>query len=240
MEMLIRLKDPMHAKAFLTDQANRPDQPLEELPAARFGPVIRMQAPCTIVPHHAQHLPIALRHTLQLVLLLDGVRVAASLGSVDELFSQALGNALDVAERSLAGTDGEERDGLVDAAERGHIDGLATDGTCGADTGGVFAGSAVDDGVNGNLDRVLVRHDVDLIWSAKSNALSPRMLATLPPCAGNYICRTYDLERVGNDSDSHELLAVVAAVHHERVGEALNDGALGLPESLDGITAGRV
>lgn len=52
--------------------------------------------------------------------------------------------------------------------------------------------------------------------------------------------RTYDLESVGDDADSHELLAVVAAVHHERVGEALNDGALGLAEALDGIAAGRV
>jgi len=45
---------------------------------------------------------------------------------------------------------------------------------------------------------------------------------------------------VGNNADSHELLAVVAAVHHERVGEALDDGALGLPEALDGIATGGV
>jgi hypothetical protein len=49
---------------------------------------------------------------------------------------------------------------------------------------------------------------------------------------------TYDLESVGDDANSHQLLSVVAAVHHERVGEALNDGALRLPESLDGIAAG--
>lgn len=51
---------------------------------------------------------------------------------------------------------------------------------------------------------------------------------------------TYDLESVSNDADSHELLSVVAAVHHERVGETLNDGALGLPEALNGVTAGGV
>jgi hypothetical protein len=107
-------------------------------------------------------LSVGLRYTLQLVLLLDRVRVAASLGSVDELFSQALGNGLDVAESGLTGTDGEEGDGLVDTAERRDIDGLATDGTGGTDTGGVFAGSAVDDGINDNLDGVLVGHDVDL------------------------------------------------------------------------------
>lgn len=41
---------------------------------------------------------------------------------------------------------------------------------------------------------------------------------------------------MGNNADSHELLSVVAAVHHQRVGETLDDGALGLPEALDGIT----
>ena len=107
-------------------------------------------------------LPIGLCDTLQLVLLLDGVRVTASLGSVNELFCQTLGNALDVSEGGLAGTDGEERDGLVDAAERRHIDGLTTDSTGGSDTGAVFAGSAVNDGVNSDLDGVLVGHDVDL------------------------------------------------------------------------------
>jgi hypothetical protein len=45
---------------------------------------------------------------------------------------------------------------------------------------------------------------------------------------------------VGNDAHSHELLSVVAAVHHERVGEALDDGALRLAETLDGITTGAV
>jgi hypothetical protein len=49
-----------------------------------------------------------------------------------------------------------------------------------------------------------------------------------------------NLESVGNDAHSHELLSVVAAVHHERVGKTLNDGALGLPEPLDGISAGGV
>jgi hypothetical protein len=113
-------------------------------------------------PHTCTPLSVGLGYTLQLVLLLDRVRVAASLSSVDELFGQALGNGLDVAERGLASTNGEESDGLVDTAEGRHIDGLATDGTGGTDTGGVFAGTAVDNGINGDLDGVLVGHDVDL------------------------------------------------------------------------------
>lgn len=107
-------------------------------------------------------LPVGLSNTLQLVLLLDSIRVRAALGGVDELLSKALSDGLDVTERSLAGTDGQESDGLVDTAERRNIDGLATDGTSGTDTGAVFAGTAVDDGINGDLDGVLVGHDVDL------------------------------------------------------------------------------
>ena len=51
---------------------------------------------------------------------------------------------------------------------------------------------------------------------------------------------TYDLESVGHNADGLELLAVVAAVHHERVGETLDDGALGLAETLGGIAASSV
>lgn len=52
--------------------------------------------------------------------------------------------------------------------------------------------------------------------------------------------KTDDLEGVSDNADSHQLLSVVAAVHHEGVGETLNDGAVGLAEALDGIAAGRV
>lgn len=117
-------------------------------------------------------LPVALGNTLELVLLLDGVGVRASLGGVDKLFSEALGNGLDVTERRLTGTDGQESDGLVDTAERGHINGLATDGTGGTNTGAVFAGTAVDDGINGDLEGVLVRHDVDLYGDSVSDLSS--------------------------------------------------------------------
>jgi hypothetical protein len=41
-----------------------------------------------------------------------------------------------------------------------------------------------------------------------------------------------DLKGVLNDANSKELLTVVATVHHERVGQTLNDGALRLAESL--------
>ena len=43
-----------------------------------------------------------------------------------------------------------------------------------------------------------------------------------------------------NNANSHQLLSVVAAVHHEGVGQPLNDGAVGLAESLGGISTSRV
>lgn len=45
---------------------------------------------------------------------------------------------------------------------------------------------------------------------------------------------------MSNDADSHELLSVVAAVHHDGVGETLDDGALRLAEALGGIAASGV
>jgi len=43
-----------------------------------------------------------------------------------------------------------------------------------------------------------------------------------------------------HNSDSHQLLAVVTAVHHQGAGESLHYRALSFPESLDREPAGRV
>ncbi len=51
---------------------------------------------------------------------------------------------------------------------------------------------------------------------------------------------TYDLESVINDANSHKLLSVVTSVHHQRVGETLNDWALCLAESLLGVSTSGV
>jgi len=152
-------------------------------------------------------LSVRLGDTLQLVLLLDGVRVGATLGGVDELFSQALSNGLDIAESGFTGTNRQESDGLVDTSQWGDIDGLTTDSSGGTDSGGVFARTAVEDGIDSDLDGVLVGDEVD------------------------------DLERVLDNSHGLQLLSVVASVHHEGVGESLDDWALGLAEALDGISA---
>ena len=46
-----------------------------------------------------------------------------------------------------------------------------------------------------------------------------------------------DLEGLLDDAHGHELLAIVAAVHHHGVGEALHDGTLRLAEALGRIAA---
>ena len=105
--------------------------------------------------HSPHSLTVRLGDTLQLVLLLDGVAVGGSLGGVDELVSQTLGDRLDVTEGGLAGARAQQPDGLVDAAQRGHVDGLATDGAGAADTGRVLTRARLDDGSDQNLQRVL-------------------------------------------------------------------------------------
>lgn len=45
---------------------------------------------------------------------------------------------------------------------------------------------------------------------------------------------------MSDNADSHELLAVVAAVHHQRVCESLDDRALCFSESFYSVAAGGV
>lgn len=169
-----------------------------------------MPGPCKYLIHFYITLSVRLGDSLKLVLLLDSVRVGRTLSGVDELLSKTLSNGLDVSESGLSGTDGEQRDGLVDSSQRRDIDGLSSNGTGGTDSGGVLSGTAVDDGVNNNLQGVEVGEQVD------------------------------DLQSVLDDSDSLELLTVVSAVHHQSVGESLDNGALGLSETLVGVSAGGV
>merc|ERR1712083_998427 len=136
-----------------------------------------------------------LRPKNTLVLLLDGVAVTGALGRVDELVRQALGDRLDVAERGFSSSSAQQPNCLIDPPERRHIDGLPPHGAGTPDPSRVFSGSRVDDGVDENLKRILAGEEMD------------------------------DLEAVLDDADGHELLTVVAAVHHQRVHKALNNGA---------------
>ena len=49
-----------------------------------------------------------------------------------------------------------------------------------------------------------------------------------------------DLEGVLDDANGHELFAVVAAVHHERAAETLDNGAQGLAKAFHLVATSRV
>ena len=49
-----------------------------------------------------------------------------------------------------------------------------------------------------------------------------------------------DFKGMLQNPDGHQFLSVVPAVHHQRVGDTLNNGALGLAESFGGISASTV
>ncbi len=101
-------------------------------------------------------LSVGLGNALNLVLLLDGVRVLVLGGGVDDLVGEALSNGLEVTERGVTSTLGHEVNSLVDAAERRNINSLATDNTSGTNAGGVFTGASTSDGIGKNLEGVLL------------------------------------------------------------------------------------
>ena len=161
-------------------------------------------------PRRERILTVGLGDTLKLILLLDGERVRRTLRGVDQLIGQALSNALHITESRLTGARGEEIERLVHTAQGRHINSLTAHSTLRADTGRVLARACVDDSIHEDLDRVGV--------SKKMN----------------------DLEGVGNNADSHELLAIVAAVEHESINKTLDNWHLSLAELLHGVTASRV
>ena len=148
------------------------------------------------------NLSVGLGDSLNLVLLLDGERVGGFLGAVHDLISQALSTRLDVSEGTVSSTLSDQRKSLIDSSERRDIDSLSSDDTARSDTSGVFASTTVLNGVNEDLDRVLIGQKVN------------------------------DLESLLDDSDSHLLLTVVSTLHHHGVDESLNNWAGGLSESL--------
>lgn len=56
----------------------------------------------------------------------------------------------------------------------------------------------------------------------------------------NYSNIPYNFKGVSNDSDSHKLFAVVAAIHHQGIRQSFDDGALCFPKSFDSVPAGGV
>jgi len=100
---------------------------------------------------------------------------------------------------------------LVDSSERRNIDGLSSDGTTGSNTGGVFSGTRLNDGLEEDLERVLVGEQVD------------------------------DLKSLLEDADSHLLLTVhTGHTTHELADKSLENWAGDLCKSLLLILTGSV
>ena len=93
-------------------------------------------------------------------------------------------------------TSGQESESEAHTAEGGHIHSLTTDNTSSTNTGGVFAGSGVGNGLHQNLDGVLLGHQVD------------------------------DVESLLHNLHGVHLLTSVAAVEHQAVSQTLNERAL--------------
>ena len=133
------------------------------------------------------------------------------LGGVDDLIGEGLRDRLERPEGGLAGTLADQVNGLVDSAEGRDVDGLSANDTTGSDTGGVFAGAAVADGGDHDLNGVLAGEEMNQFHGLLHN-FDSLLFFTVVPVAGS----------------------------HEHAGHALHDGALGFLESALLVAAGRV
>lgn len=133
------------------------------------------------------------------------------LGGVDDLVSEAFGNALEGTESGVLGTLVHQIERLVDAAERGDIDSLAADDTTGADTGRILTGTSVSGSLNKDLDRVLAGKQVDEL-KGLLDGLESELLLTVGAVAGD----------------------------HNSVNKTFNEGALNLLEAALLVATGSV
>ena len=136
---------------------------------------------------------------------------------MDDLVSKAFSNCLQRSESRVSGAGRHKIDGLVDSSEGRDINGLSSDGTAGANSGGVFTSTAFSNSVDEDLDWVLAGNDV------------------------------YDLENLFNNQDSLLFLTVGLSrvtlrpvAEHERVYESLDNGASHFLESFLLVSSGGV
>lgn len=137
-------------------------------------------------------------------------KLETHLSSVHKLVGKAFTHSLHSSESGLSSADSDEGEGEIDPSHGRHVDSLLSHDTCSTNSGRVFSGTSVNDGLNNNLQRILSTHKVD------------------------------DLQAVSNDSDSEGLLTSVSAVEHKRVNKSLNNRALRLSELLSLPSASRV
>mmetsp|Transcript_20047 Transcript_20047/g.30346 ORF Transcript_20047/g.30346 Transcript_20047/m.30346 type:complete len:254 (+) Transcript_20047:232-993(+) len=155
-------------------------------------------------------LTVTLGNALNLILLLDSIRVRRSTCSVDQLLSQALSHGLQVSETSLSCSSGNQVESVVYSPERRHINSLSPYYSSSSNTSGIFPGTRINNGIHNNLDGVLVGKNVN------------------------------DFKGVLNNTCSHNLLSGVSSLLHEAACKTLNNGARCLTETLHLVTSSSV
>merc|ERR1739838_545120 len=97
----------------------------------------------------------------------------------------------------------DQIDTLVNSSQWRDIDGLSSNSTTGTNSGGIFSGTTLDDGLEENLEWVAAGEESD------------------------------DFKGLLEDSDSHLLFTILSiGTHHKGVNESFTDWALDLLESL--------
>ena len=160
--------------------------------------------------NNRQSLPVSLSVSLDFFLLLDRVAVGVVLGSLHNFVGKHFGDVLEVLEGAISGVLGDVVNRLVDSSEGRDIDGLSLDTSASSDSGGVFSGTAVADGVDDNLDGVFAGLELD------------------------------DFEGLSHDSHGLDLLTGVATVEGDSAHHAFDDWAGGLLEGTELVAAGGV
>ena len=160
--------------------------------------------------NNRRSLPVSLSVSLDFFLLLDRVAVGVVLGSLHNFVGKHFGDVLKVLEGAISGVLGDVVNRLVDSSEGRDIDGLSLDTSAGSDSGGVFSGSAVADGVDNNLDGVLAGLELN------------------------------DLQSLSHDSHGLDLLTGVSAVEGNAAHDSLDNRAGGLLEGAELVASGSV
>ena len=140
--------------------------------------------------------------SLNLILLLESIWVSWSLWGIDELISKAFRHRFDVSERGFSGSSSQKYDSLVDSSEWRNINSLSLDSTSRSDSGRVFSGSAVSDGIDDDFDWVLASEEMD------------------------------DFHSLLHDSDGQLFLSVVSSFSHDGVHDSFDEWALDFSEFL--------
>lgn len=115
------------------------------------------------------YLSHCLGNLLDFVSLLNAIRVGAvlkvkgkgNLGGIHDLVGQSLINGLGVLKSLFSCSNTHVIDGLVNSSQRGNVDGLFLGHSSSTDSGGVFSGSSIGNGVDEHLNWVLASHQVD-------------------------------------------------------------------------------